>query len=123
MPTTKPDSAKPLARDPGHTRTRESHRHSDTASVGSSTERQVNTHAPQKSTAPGALPSGLEVEARLKLEQVCQLTGYGRSKVYHAIKHEGFPAPERRGVRCSRWRAGDVMKWLEATRAAGLEAA
>lgn len=65
--------------------------------------------------AGGALPSELAPEARLKIEQVSALVGWGRSKIYLELKNHRFPAPERRGVRCSRWRAGDVLEWLQAT--------
>lgn len=62
------------------------------------------------------LPVTLQVEARLRIEQVCAITGLGRSKIYQEIKQKRFPAPERRGLRCSRWRAADVLEWLQATR-------
>jgi prophage regulatory protein len=64
--------------------------------------------------APAPLPETLHPEQRLKAEQVFSLTGYGRSKTYAEIAAGRFPAPERRGSRCSRWRAGDVLAWLDA---------
>ena len=63
------------------------------------------------------LPSALQAEERLNIEQVSRLVGWGRSKIYGEIKESRFPAPERRGKRCSRWRAGDVLTWLQATSA------
>lgn len=62
------------------------------------------------------LPEALGVEVRLKIEQVSALVGWGRAKIYSEIREQRFPSPERRGNRCSRWRAGDILDWLHATR-------
>lgn len=60
--------------------------------------------------APAALlPTSLEIEARLTLDQVSILTGLGRTKIYAEVKAGRLPEPERRGQRCSRWRAGSVI--------------
>ena len=58
------------------------------------------------------LPAGLEAEQRLKFNAVCVLTGMGRTKIYALLKEGKFPEPQRFGKRCSRWRAGDVVKFL-----------
>lgn len=70
-----------------------------------------------------ALPQGLQAEQRLRIEQVSALVGWGRSKIYQEVQAERFPQPERRGHRCSRWRAGDVLEWLRASKAAAQGAA
>lgn len=67
-----------------------------------------------------ALPASVEMETRLKIEQVCLLVGWGRSKIYLEMKRGAFPAPERRG-RCIRWRAGDVVEWLRSIGANSLK--
>ena len=59
-----------------------------------------------------ALPAGLEHEARLTLNQVSVLTGLGRTKIYSEVKAGRLPQPERRGKRCSRWRAGALLAVL-----------
>lgn len=64
------------------------------------------------------LPEALQQETRLKFYQVSALSGLGRTKIYALIKDGVFPAPERRGKRCSRWRAGDVIEFLNAGRGA-----
>jgi prophage regulatory protein len=64
------------------------------------------------------IPDTLQQETRLKFPQVSELSGLGRTKIYELIKQGAFPAPERRGKRCSRWRAGDVIEFLNAGRAA-----
>lgn len=65
-----------------------------------------------------ALPETLHPEQRLKLAQIEALTGNGRTKIYSDIKAGKFPAPERDGPRCSRWRAGTVLDCLKARRGA-----
>lgn len=64
------------------------------------------------------LPQTLNPEQRLKAPQVFALIGRGRAWTYQAIKDGRFPQPERDGPRCSRWRAGDVLGWLDAQRGA-----
>lgn len=59
-----------------------------------------------------ALPAGLEDEARLTLKQISVLSGLGRTKIYAEIKAGRLPEPERRGKRCSRWRAGTFVAAL-----------
>lgn len=65
------------------------------------------------------LPTTLHPEQRLPLAAVEALTGTKKSKLYAAIAAGRFPAPERDGPRCSRWRAGDVLEFLQARREAG----
>jgi len=59
------------------------------------------------------LPEALHPEQRLRAEQVFALTGRRRSWIYKAVAEGRFPAPERDGKRCSRWRAGTVLDWLK----------
>ncbi|KRC11603.1 hypothetical protein ASE11_19095 [Hydrogenophaga sp. Root209] len=63
---------------------------------------------------PTVLPTTLHPEQRLKLAAVEALTGTKKSKIYAAIAAGKFPAPERDGPRCSRWRAGTVLDYLQA---------
>jgi predicted DNA-binding transcriptional regulator AlpA len=65
-----------------------------------------------KPAIPAPLPGNLEIEARLTLDQVSVLTGLGRTKIYAEIKSGRLPEPERRGKRCSRWRAGSLIAAL-----------
>lgn len=55
-------------------------------------------------------------EARLRLAQVEELTGRRKSWLYCAVREGRFPAPERDGLRCSRWRAADVLAFLNRQR-------
>lgn len=65
-----------------------------------------------------ALPETLHPEQRLKMAAVEALTGTRKSKIYADVAAGKFPAPERDGARCSRWRAGDVLAHLKARREA-----
>lgn len=71
-----------------------------------------------KATTPivAAIPETLHPEQRLRAEVVFELTGWKRSKLYSEVRAGRFPAPERDGPRCSRWRAGDVLQALQARR-------
>jgi len=64
------------------------------------------------------LPATLHPEQRLPIQYVEALSGWKKSKLYAEIKAGNFPAPERDGPRCSRWRAGDVLDYLQAKRVA-----
>jgi len=63
----------------------------------------------RKPAAAAVLPAGLEDETRLTLAQVSMLTGLGRTKIYAEVRAGKLPEPERRGKRCSRWRAGTLI--------------
>ncbi|MFZ2219807.1 MAG: AlpA family phage regulatory protein [Rhodoferax sp.] len=53
-------------------------------------------------------------DAQLKADTVCALTGLGKSTLYKLARLKEFPTPIKRGLRCTRWRAGDVTDWLKA---------
>ena len=69
-----------------------------------------------KERSGSKLPSDFAAEQRLKFEQVSELSGMGRSKIYALMKSGEFPQPERYGKRCSRWRAGTVIDFLNGER-------
>ena len=53
-------------------------------------------------------------EALLRLSTVESITGLSRSTIYAKLKAGSFVEPVRLGVRCTRFRAGDVQAWLAA---------
>ena len=63
---------------------------------------------------PSSIPDELKPEVRLKFDQVSQITGMGRTKIYSLIKEGKFPEPERFGKRSSRWRAATLVEFLNA---------
>lgn len=54
-------------------------------------------------------------DALLQVPTVASLIGAGRSTVYLLGRTDPtFPKPIKRGLRCTRFRAGDVTEWLKA---------
>ena len=49
----------------------------------------------------------------LRMPEVCQVTGLGRSTVYRKLTEGYFPSPIRLGPRAVGWRACDILEWLE----------
>lgn len=52
--------------------------------------------------------------ALLRRPTVEALVGYSKSTIYDKVRSGTFPAPIILSSRCARWRAGDVIDWLEA---------
>ena len=50
----------------------------------------------------------------MRLREVCQFTGLGRSTIYAKVSAGGFPAPIRLGSRSVGWRLSDLDAWLKA---------
>ena len=48
----------------------------------------------------------------LKIEAVSAWFGWSRTKIYDRVSNGGFPAPLKFGLRCTRWRAGDIKSFL-----------
>lgn len=59
----------------------------------------------------------------LKLEEVMQITGLGRSTLYTLVKNGGFPRQVQLGPRAVRWDSRAVEKWLAEKLGQGQEAA
>lgn len=66
---------------------------------------------PSKTDSLRAMPERL-----LRLTDVCHLSGLSRSSIYTLQGEERFPQAVRVGIRAVRWRAGDVVAWLESRR-------
>jgi prophage regulatory protein len=49
----------------------------------------------------------------LRLPQVCQVTGLGRSMIYQLEARKGFPNRIRIGQRAVGWIAEEVQAWLK----------
>ncbi len=60
------------------------------------------------SVAPKDLPDDALVDKRVRRA----LCGLGDSYVYELIADGRFPAPVKLTSRCSRWRMGDLRRWL-----------
>ncbi|MEI7590191.1 MAG: AlpA family phage regulatory protein [Deltaproteobacteria bacterium] len=74
--------------------------------------KQKAKHTPHKIQP---LSAAENPDALLQVTTVASLIGAGHSTVYSLIKRDpSFPKPIRRGLRCTRFRAGDVTEWLRA---------
>lgn len=51
-------------------------------------------------------------EALLKISTVVEVTGDSESTIRRGVAAGTFPAPVKRGTRCTRWVAADVLNWL-----------
>lgn len=51
--------------------------------------------------------------AFVSIEVVEAVAGYKTSAIYARAKARTFPAPLRLSYKCSRWRAGDIRRWLK----------
>jgi predicted DNA-binding transcriptional regulator AlpA len=72
-----------------------------------------NLAPPKKPRFKQPVEAASNPAALLYRETVQALVGMGRSKLYAEIRAKKFPAPVKLGY-CSRWKAGDVIAWLEA---------
>ena len=50
----------------------------------------------------------------LKINQVSEITGLGRSTIYARVAQKSFPEPIKLGQRTSRWIESEVADWIEA---------
>ena len=58
----------------------------------------------------------LSLEQRLRLSQVEILIGFRKSTLYKLISEGKFPSPIKiNGGTSSRWRAGDILDYLQKT--------
>lgn len=48
----------------------------------------------------------------LKIKEVVEKTGCGKTKIYAMIKEEEFPRPYKIGA-ASRWRLDEVENWIK----------
>jgi predicted DNA-binding transcriptional regulator AlpA len=49
----------------------------------------------------------------LAIDDVCRIVGMSKSMVFALTARKEFPAPVRRGPRWTRWRANDVVAWVD----------
>lgn len=66
--------------------------------------------------ARSALPPALHPEQRLNGDQVDALIGVRPSKRKALVRSGTFPKPIVQEPKYTRWRAGDVLAWLEQQR-------
>lgn len=84
-------------------------------SIFQNSESLGNPSNPQKQRQRRPLSlkfSDLPNEAFVPIGVVCDVSGKRPTAVHDGIKKKTFPAPEKFGSRCSRWRVGQLRRWL-----------
>jgi len=54
-----------------------------------------------------------EIDKLFRLNEVEEIVGFKKSKLYLMVAEGSFPAPLRLGKRSIRWKASDIYKWIE----------
>jgi prophage regulatory protein len=54
------------------------------------------------------------IDPVVRLPEVLEIVGVGRSTLYALIRDGRFPAPIHLSARCRGWRRGTVLAWVEA---------
>lgn len=57
-----------------------------------------------------------EVDRLLKIKQVIEMAGIGRTMIYRLIRSGDFPKPYKPGGYASRWSEAEVIQWRESQR-------
>lgn len=52
-------------------------------------------------------------ERLLRLNQVEEVVGYKKSKIYELVKDGFFPQPVKLGTRAVRWRESAISQWID----------
>ena len=71
-------------------------------------------------TAPVSTPVRNYRERLLRIDDVCFLTGLGRSTMYAKVKSCDFPQPVQLHGACVAWRETEVDAWIAARPAVAL---
>lgn len=61
--------------------------------------------------------TNLQIDALIKLPEVCRQAGFGKSAIYEMISSGSFPEPIKLGC-SSRWSQLEVQSWIEKQKAA-----
>lgn len=61
-------------------------------------------------------PAGRSPDRLLRLSQVIELTGIGKTMIYRLISKGSFPQQFKPGGFASRWSESEVMDWIRSSR-------
>ena len=67
----------------------------------------------QSRLQPPELRPSLQAASLLRIAEVSAVVGLCGSTIYALAAVGSFPRPIRLSYRCSRWRASEVLTWLE----------
>ncbi|KZY60194.1 AlpA family transcriptional regulator [Oleiphilus sp. HI0073] len=54
----------------------------------------------------------------LRLKEVCEITGLGRSTIYELVRKEQFPKQVKLTARSVGWRQSQVVEWISSRESA-----
>ena len=75
-------------------------------------QRLPKSEDPMKDPTNSSLPNApAQIAPLLRLPQVLELTGLGRSTVYRMMSERTFPSPVRLGRRAVGWKSAAVEEW------------
>lgn len=60
----------------------------------------------------------MQTNRAIRIDEVCKLTGLGRTTIWRAVKEGRFPKPIKLGERAVGWLESDIVAWLESRRVA-----
>lgn len=60
----------------------------------------------------------MSTDRLLRLDQVKDITGIGKTMIYRLIREDRFPKPFKVGGSASRWSESEVLEWRDAQRIA-----
>ena len=58
-------------------------------------------------------PIDIKLDRMLRIADVLEVVGIGRSTLYKMVADGRFPRPVRVGLRASRWRQSDIQQWMD----------
>jgi len=62
--------------------------------------------------------SDASLDRLLKLSDVIELTGIGKTMIYRLVRQGAFPQPYKPGGYASRWSEAEIRAWRESQRVA-----
>ena len=75
------------------------------------------TNSTQRATNQASTPTACASQpAWMRVSDVCNYLGIGRSTLYHFIDERNFPKPVKIGSRAVRWHYVDVEEWLSSAK-------
>lgn len=73
-------------------------------------DKKLKPRSPRRSIS---LPvNSLPDDALVNIQVTSDVVGLKTTAIYGRIKKRSFPAPEKFGTRCTRWRLGKLRRWL-----------
>ncbi len=69
---------------------------------------------PSTTTSPRSQTTSSPRNRFLRMPEVCELVGLGRTAIYTAMRKGKFPLPVKLGSQLNAWRLSEIETWMEA---------